>query len=330
VSAFERLYLGTEGAVPSLAGATSWLNTDPLTPEALRGRVVAFHFCTYTCINWLRTLPYVRAWAEKYAAQGLVVVGVHTPEFPFERDLDNIRPQLAGRGVEYPVAVDSDYGVWQAFDNHYWPALYLADLDGRIRYHHFGEGAYEESERAIQALLREAGADGVSEELVSAEPLGDELSAVWEDVRSPETYLGSEQGASFASPSGPEPDRRRSYDVPSRLALNQWALSGEWTLGRGLAQVDEAGGRLAFRFHARDVNLIMGSGEPGRSVGFRVTIDGQEPGASHGIDVDERGVGTVGVPRMYQVVRASGPVAERTFEIELAEAGVGAYCFTFG
>jgi hypothetical protein len=306
MSFFDRT--GTRAAIPSLDGATAWINTDPLTPESLRGRVVAFDFCTYTCINWLRTLPYVRAWNERYGAQGLTVVGIHTPEFPFEHDLDNIRPQLAGRGVTYPVAVDNDYAVWQAFDNHYWPALYLADQDGAIRFHHFGEGAYEESERAIQGLL------GVEGEVVSVEPAGDEVSAVWEDVRSPETYLGYERADAFASPGGAARERRR-YELPE-LELNQWALGGEWTIQPGHVQLDEPGGRLAFRFHARDVNLIMGAPEP---VDFRVSLDGEEHSS-----------GTVHEPRMYQLVRTAGPVTERTFEIEFAEAPIAAYCFTFG
>jgi hypothetical protein len=295
--------------VPSLDGATAWLNSEPLTPEALRGRVVAFDFCTYTCINWLRTLPYVRAWNERYGPLGLTVVGIHTPEFPFEHDLDNIRPQLAGRGIEYPVAVDNDYAVWQAFDNHYWPALYIADQAGAIRFHHFGEGAYEESERAIQQLL------GVDGELASVAPAGDEVSANWDDVRSPETYLGYERADAFASPGGAALERRR-YELPPRLDLNRWALAGEWTMQLGRVQLNEPGGTLAFRFHARDVNLIMGSPEP---VEFRVLLDGGEYGS-----------GTAREPRMHQLVRVQDPVAERTFEIEFAKPGVAAYCLTFG
>lgn len=304
--------LPREGAVPSLAGATSWLNSEPLTPETLRKRIVAFDFCTYTCINWLRTLPYIRAWAEKYREHGFLFVGIHTPEFPFERDLENIRAEIAGRGIEYPVAVDSDYGVWRAFDNHYWPALYLADTDGEIRFHHFGEGRYDDIERAIQQLL------AVDDGLVSVEAQGDEVSAVWEDVRSPESYLGFESAGAFASPD-PELDRSRAYELPSRLALNQWGLSGAWTLRPGRVELDETGGRLAFRFHARDVNLIMGTIEPGRGVGYRVTVDGAESGD-----------GTVRSPRMHQLVRAADHVVERTFEIEFDDAGVAAYCFTFG
>jgi hypothetical protein len=313
----------SQGAVPSLTGATSWLNSEPLTPEGLRGRVVAFDFCTYTCINWLRTVPYLRAWQEKYSAHGFTVVGVHTPEFPFERELRYIAPELERRGITYPVAVDSDYGVWQAFDNHYWPALYLADGTGQIRFSHFGEGRYDEIERAIQELL------GVDEGLVSVEPRGDEVSAVWEDVRSPESYLGYERADGFASPGGASLDSR-SYDVPERLALNQWALGGKWTMQRGHVRLDEPGGRLAFRFHARDVNLIVGSGEPGRSVDFRVSVDAQEPGTAHGVEVDELGVGSVREPRMYQLVRTADRVTERTFEIEFAQEGVEAFCFTFG
>jgi hypothetical protein len=326
MSVSERLLSTSEGAVPSLDGATSWVNSEPLTPADLRGKVVAFDFCTYTCINWLRTMPYVRAWYEKYRDRGFVVVGVHTPEFPFERDLDNIRPQLAARGVEYPVAVDSDYGVWQAFDNHYWPALYIADGSGEIRYHHFGEGRYDDSEQAIQMLLHDAGAD-VDDGLVSAEPRGDEVGANWEDLRSPETYLGVERAESFASPGGAALDRARAYELPPRLQLNQWALAGTWTMRPGAVELGEAGGRIAFRFHARDVNLIMGSDAPAP---FRVTVDGEDPGASHGVDAGEDGRGTVREPRMYQLVRVAGPVAERTFEIAFPEPGPAGYCFTFG
>lgn len=314
----------SQGSVPSLAGATSWLNSEPLTSEGLRGQVVAFDFCTYTCINWLRTVPYIRAWQEKYGGRGFTVVGIHTPEFPFERELEYIRPELARRGIEYPVAVDSDYGVWRAFDNHYWPALYLADGDGEIRFSHFGEGRYDDIERAIQELL------GVGDDLVSVEPQGDEVSAVWEDVRSPESYLGYEQAESLASPGGTALDRGRAYELPEQLRLNQWALAGQWTMRPGRVDLDEAGGRIAFRFHARDVNLIVGSLEPGKRVGFRVTIDGREPGPSHGVDCDEQGAGTVGEPRMYQLVRVAKGVKERTFEIEFAEGGIAAYCFTFG
>jgi thiol-disulfide isomerase/thioredoxin len=320
MSFFDRIRMGTEGKIPSLDGATAWINSEPLTPEALDGRVVAFDFCTYTCINWLRTLPYVRAWSEKYGEHGFTVVGIHTPEFPFEHDLDNIRPQLAGRGVDYPVAVDNDYAVWRAFSNNYWPALYIADRDGDIRYHHFGEGAYEESEREIQSML------GFEDDLVDVEPLGDEVSANWDDVRSPETYLGYERAEGFASPGGASLEAR-TYELPERSGLNQWALAGEWTMQLGNVRLDKAGGRLAFRFHARDVNLIMGAPQP---VGFLVTVDGQQLGASHGVDTDEHGNGTVHEPRMYQLVRTADRVTERTFEIEFAEQGVGAYCFTFG
>jgi hypothetical protein len=320
MSFFDRIRAGTEGAIPQLDGATAWINSEPLTPRALDGRVVAFDFCTYTCINWLRTLPYIRAWSEKYGPEGFTVVGIHTPEFPFEHDLDNIRPQLAARGIDYPVAVDNDYAVWQAFDNHYWPALYIADRDGEIRYHHFGEGAYEESEREIQGML------GFDSELVDVEAVGDEVSANWDDVRSPETYLGYERAEAFASPEGAALERRR-YELPPQLALNQWALAGEWTMQLGHARLDEPGGRLAFRFHARDVNLVMGAERP---TAFRVSIDGQPPGESHGVDADEQGNGMVREPRMYQLVRAADRVTERTFEIEFEGTGAAGYCFTFG
>jgi thiol-disulfide isomerase/thioredoxin len=303
--------LPVEGRFPGFEGAAGWLNSEPLTPEGLRGKVVLVDFWTYTCINWLRTLGYVRAWAEKYADRGLVVVGVHTPEFPFERDVDNVREAAREMRVEYPIALDPDYAVWQAFANHYWPAVYIADAEGRIRHHQFGEGMYDECERVVQMLL------GVEDGLVAPVLEGFEVQADWASLESPETYLGSDQGRS----SGEEPDR---------LRLNQWTLVGDWTIGRRAAVLNEAGGRIAFRFHARDVNLVMGPPARGQSVPFRVLVDGEPPGGAHGLDVDDRGRGTLAQQRLHQLIREPGFIADRTFEIAFEAPGAEAYCFTFG
>jgi thiol-disulfide isomerase/thioredoxin len=321
--------LPVEGHLPGLDGATGWLNSPPLTPEELRGKVVLVDFWTYTCINWLRTLGYVRAWFEKYGDRGLVVIGVHTPEFPFERDVDNVREAVADMNVEYPVALDPDYEVWEAFANRYWPAVYIADVEGRIRHHHFGEGGYEECERVVQRLLRDGG-ETVGEDLVSVVPDGLEVQADWSNLKSPETYLGYLQAENFASPGEAERDERRGYAVPDRLRLNEWALDGEWTVGRRAAVLNEAGGRLAFRFHARDVNLILGPPTRGASVPFRVLVDGDPPGDAQGLDVDQEGNGSVTQQRLYQLVREPGRIEDRTFEITFPEPGVEAYCFTFG
>ena len=316
----------SEGNVPELDGATEWLNSEPLTRDDLRGHVVAFDFWTFTCINWMRTAPYRRAWYERYRDQGFILIGVHTPEFPFEQDVDLIRTHVEERGIEYPVAVDSDYGIWKAFANHYWPALYVADAEGAIRFHRFGEEEYAESERAIQELL------GVPREkgLVSVEAEGDEAPANWDTLQSPETYLGAERGERFASPGGGAWDEARTYSIPDPLRLNSWALSGDWTLGRGASQLDGAGGGLAYRFRARDVNLVMGPAQGRPPVRFRVRIDGSPPGAARGADVDERGEGTAHDRRLYQLVRQPGEVGEHTFEITFLEPGVEAYVFTFG
>jgi thiol-disulfide isomerase/thioredoxin len=321
--------LPVEGHVPGFDGATGWLNSPPLTAADLGGKVVLVDFWTYTCINWLRTLGYVRAWAEKYADQGLVVVGVHTPEFPFERDVDNVRQAAQEMQVEYPIALDSDYAVWQAFSNHYWPAVYIADTDGRIRYHHFGEGAYEECERVVQQLLREAGRE-VGDDLVSVADDGFEAQADWSNLESPETYLGYDQGQNFASPGGAKLDQPRTYVAPDPLRLNGWALSGDWTVERGASVLNGADGRIVFRFHARDVNLVIGPPARGTSVPFRVLVDGQPPRDAHGLDVDDQGSGTVTQQRLYQLIRERGSITDRTFEITFLAPGVEAYCFTFG
>ena len=321
--------LPVEGHLPGFDGATGWLNSPPLTAADLGGKVVLVDFWTYTCINWLRTLGYVRAWAEKYADQGLVVVGVHTPEFPFERDVDNVRQAAQEMRVEYPIALDSDYAVWQAFSNHYWPAVYIADADGRIRHHHFGEGGYEECERVVQQLLREAGRD-VGDDLVSVADDGFEAQADWSNLESPETYLGYDQGQNFASPGGAKLDQPRTYVAPDPLRLNRWALSGDWTVERGASVLNGADGRLVFRFHARDVNLVMGPPARGTSVPFRVLVDGEPPGDAHGLDVDDQGSGMVTQQRLYQLIRERGSITDRTFEIAFLAPGVEAYCFTFG
>jgi thiol-disulfide isomerase/thioredoxin len=321
--------LPVEGHLPGFEGATGWLNSPPLTNEELRGKVALVDFWTYTCINWLRTLGYVRAWAERYKDQGLVVVGVHTPEFPFERDVENIRWAAEDMGVEYAVVIDSDYAVWRAFANHYWPAVYIADAEGQIRHHQFGEGGYEDCERVVQMLLREAGRDDVGDDLVSIAPTGFEAQADWENLESPETYLGYEQGQSFASP-GFAADEARTYALPERLNLNDWALAGDWTIESRASVPNAAGARLAFRFHARDAHLVMGPREPGASVPFRVLLDGEPPGDAHGFDVDEDGNGTLSQQRLHQLIRQPGSIGDRTLEIEFPEAGAEAYCFTFG
>ena len=301
----------------SLSQATEWINSPPLTAESLQGRVVLVQFWTYSCINWIRTLPYVRAWDQKYRDRGLVVIGVHAPEFEFERQRANARWGTENFGVDYPVAVDNDFAIWRAFGNQYWPALYLIDGRGRVRYRHFGEGEYEQSERVIQELLAEAGARGVDRSLVSVTPRGVEVAADWDNIKSPETYLGSERSENQVSPD-------------TRLRLNQWALAGDWRVQKQAAVLEEANGRIVYRFHARDLNLVMGPGAQGKPVRFRVLIDGQPPGRAHGVDVDEQGNGTIAEPRMYQLIRHPGRVGDRQFEIQFLDPGVEAFVFTFG
>jgi thiol-disulfide isomerase/thioredoxin len=281
--------LPIEGEMPSLGGATAWLNSPPLSAADLRGKVVLIDFWTYTCIDWLRTLPYVRAWAEKYREHGVVVIGVHSPEFPFEHDLENVRRAAQDMRVEYPIAIDNDYTIWSAFNNHFWPALYLVDAQGRFRHHQFGEGAYEQSEMIIQQLLAEAGIGGIGYELVSVDAHGAEAAADWGSLRSPENYVGYERTENFASPGGAVLDQPRVYAVPARFSLNHWALAGEWTVEREATVLNTANGRIAYRFHARELHLVMGPAARGPSVRFRVRIDGQAPGAAHGIDVDDQG-----------------------------------------
>jgi thiol-disulfide isomerase/thioredoxin len=301
--------------INSLDGAGQWLNSERLTGEGLRGKVVLVQFWTYTCINWIRTLPYVRAWAERYKDHGLVVVGAHAPEFPFERDLENVREAARDMRVEYPVAIDNDFAIWSAFSNRYWPALYFVDAEGRTRHHHFGEGEYESSERVLQELLTEAGAQDVGSELTTVVGQGVEAAPDWGAIRSPETYLGIGAPRDLAA---------------EGLRLNDWALSGDWSVAHQAAMLTGAEGRIAYRFHARDLHLVMGPAERGTSVPFRVLLDGQAPDGAHGVDVDEDGSGTVTQQRLHQLVRQRGPVRERTFEISFGAPGVEVYAFTFG
>jgi thiol-disulfide isomerase/thioredoxin len=322
--------LPVEGHLPGFEGATGWLNSEPLTPAGLRGRVVLVDFWTYTCINWLRTLPYVRAWATKYHDLGLTVIGVHTPEFGFEHERDNVIAAARDENVDYPIALDNDYAVWRAFANNYWPAIYIADAEGRLRYHHFGEGEYAMTEMVIQQLLTDAGAEGIDGALVQVKPDGFEVDADWQNVRSPETYLGYGRTTGFASPDDLRSDEAHTYPEPSGLRLNRWAPIGNWTIARHAAVLNDPNGRIAFRFHARDVHLVMGPATRGTSVPMRVTVDGQTPGASHGLDVDESGDGTVADQRLYQLIRQNGPISERVVEIEFLEPGIEVYCFTFG
>jgi hypothetical protein len=308
--------LGQSRELAAIGGAAEWLNSPRLTAAGLLGKVVLVNFCTYTCINWLRQLPYVRAWAQKYR-QEFVLIGVHTPEFAFEKDLDNVRPALQKLRVDYPIVIDNDYAIWRAFRNNYWPALYFIDPRGRVREHYFGEGEYERSERAVQQLLTEAGVAGVHEGVVSVDGSGIEAAADWENLRSPENYLGSDRTQNFST-------------RPARLSLNQWALAGEWARGSLAIASTAPQARIVNRFHARDLHLVMGPSRRDQVVRFRVTIDGQQPGPAHGLDVDERGNGTVVEPRMYQLIRQPSPIVDRTFAIEFLDAGVEAFAFTFG
>ena len=322
--------LPIEGRLASFDGATGWLNTEPLTPEELRGRIVLVDFWTFTCVNWLRTLPYIRAWATKYRDAGLTVVGVHTPEFGFERNIENVIAQSRELGVEYPIAVDSDYGIWRAFANHFWPAAYLADGDGRIRYHHFGEGEYAMTEMVIQQLLLDAGGQGVDQDLVMVEPRGLEVAADWRTLGSPETYLGYRQSSGFAQDGIARFDEAHTYAAPGQLPLNHWGLSGDWTVAGHAAVSNKPGARIAFRFHARDVNLVMGPAPTAGPIPFRVFLDAQPARDAHGTDVDGEGRGDLSEQRTYQLIRQVGRIMDRTFEIEFLAPRAEAYCFTFG
>ena len=309
--------------MPLLNGATEWVGSEPLGPDDLRGHVVLVDFWTLTCINWLRTEPYIRGWSQAYRDDGLIVIGVHTPEFGFEQEIDLVRSATRERGIDYPVAVDNGYEIWSAFDNHYWPALYFVDREGVIVDQHFGEGRYEESERLIQRLL------GVDREPVSVERTGVEAEADWDHLSTPETYLGYSRGERFALAHGAAYDEARAYALPDHLLFNSWALAGEWTIGRENVALGEAGGSIAFRFHARDAHLVLSPGGRG-PIRFRVRLDGEAPGDSHGVDVDGDGNGLLDEGRMYQLIRQSGRVAERTLEITFLDAGAEGYSFTFG
>jgi thiol-disulfide isomerase/thioredoxin len=322
--------LPVEGQLASFEGASGWLNTPPLTPASLRGHPVLVEFWTFTCINWIRTLPYVRSWSERYRKDGLIVVGVHTPEFRVEHDLENIRRAVEAMRIDYPVAIDNDYAVWAAFGNQYWPALYFADAEGQIRYHHFGEGEYDRSEIVIQLLLADAGAGPISRDLAPIGADGIEAPADWEDLGSPETYLGYGRAETFASPGGAMRNQRHEYALPDQLPLNHWGLEGEWTIGREAAVSDGAGGHIAHRFHARDLHLVLAPTSGGSPVRFRVELDGRPPDGARGIDVDEAGQGAVTEPRLYQLIRQQAPIDEHTFEITFLDPGARAYVFTFG
>ena len=296
----------------------------------MRGKVVLIDFWTYTCINWLRTLPYIRAWHEKYRDQGLVVIGIHAPEFSFEKNLSNVRWAVKDMKVAHPVAVDNEHVIWRAFRNNYWPALYFIDTEGRVRHHYFGEGAYEQSEMIIQALLAEAGKSGFERQPVTVDGSGLEAAADWHSLRSPESYVGYERAHSFASPGGATLDKARMYELPARLRLNEWALSGDWTVKKESALLNKENGAIVFHFDARDLHLVMGPAAPGTSIPFRVLIDGQPPGSAHGADVDDQGYGTVTEQRLYQLIRQPMPITDRQFQVQFFEPGVEAFAFTFG
>jgi thiol-disulfide isomerase/thioredoxin len=321
--------LPVEGEMRELAGAVAWLNSPPLTKAALKGKVVVVDFWTYSCINCLRSVPYVRAWAEKYAAQGLVVIGVHSPEFAFEKDLGNVKRAVADLKIGYPVAVDSDYAIWREWGNQYWPAHFFVDAQGRIRRHHFGEGDYAESERVIQRLLAEAGHADVGSGLVAVDAQGASAASGTEGVMSPETYLGFERAERFVSPGGIARDTRRTY-AAADLAFNDWALTGDWTVGREHASLAAADGTIVYRFRARDLHLVLGPAKGGTPVRFRVTLDGRPPAGDHGMDVDDKGEGVVREQRLYQLIRQGGAIRERSFEIRFLDPGVEAFAFTFG
>ena len=318
-----------EGRMPDLGGAITWLNSVPLTDKSLRGKVVLVNFWTYSCINSLRELPYMKAWAAKYKDAGLVVIGVHTPEFSFEKEVPNVKQALLDLQLTYSVAVDSDYAIWQAFHNDYWPANYFIDGKGRIRYHHFGEGDYRDSERVIQQLLTENGATGIDSGAVKISADGIEAPP-GEDVRSPETYVGYRQAERFASPEGLGQGFRRTYRLPARPALNQWGLAGSWNVGAESGVLQAVPGKIVFRFHSRDLHMVLGPTQSGKPVRFRVTLDGAAPGNDSGVDTGPDGAGEVREPRLYQLIRQKGQIGDRAFEIEFLDPGVQAFSFTFG
>lgn len=322
--------LSVEGRMPSLEGATEWLNSTPQTAASLRGKVVLVDFWTFSCINSIRQLPYLRAWAKKYKDQGLVVIAVQAPEFEFEKDLDNVHQAVKDMHIDFPMAVDNNHAIWNDFNNEYWPALYFVDANGRIRHHLFGEGDYANSERIIQQLLTEAGATGVSHEVAAVRGQGAEADADWGDLHSQENYVGYARTENFDSPEGIKSNRLHTYTVPKALALNHWALAGDWTIGKQATMSEKAGGRIVYRFHARDLHLVMGPVMKGTPVRFRVLIDGKPPGDAHGGDVDAQGNGTAIQQRMYQLIRQTKPIVDRQFEIEFLDPGVETFSFTFG
>lgn len=315
--------------MPSLDGATGWINTVPLTSTRFHGKVVVVDFWTLTCINWLRTMPWLRAWKEKYADQGLVIIGVHSPEFEFEKDLESVRRAVRDLQVGFPVAVDSDHEIWRAFANQYWPALYIVDAQGRVRHHLFGEGDYARAEEILQQLLLEAGGGGNWEAIREPRGSGVEVAADWNNLRSPETYLGYERTENFASPGGIIPGASRAYAYPGKLRPNHWALSGSWKFARQSIVSSAPNGRIAFRFDARDLHLVMGTRDAA-GIRFRITLDGKPPGDAHGLDVDAQGFGILSERRLYQLIRQSGAIVDRAFEIEFLGAEAEAYAFTFG
>jgi len=331
--AYDATPLPVEGVLPSLDGAVQWLNSPPLTAQELRGKVVLIDFWTYSCINCLRTLPYTKAWAQKYKDQGLVVIGVHAPEFAFERNIDNVKKATHDLGVDYPVAIDNNYAIWHALNNEYWPAQYFVDAKGQVRYHHFGEGDDAQSEKVIQQLLAEAGhpdAEKIATGLANAGANGVQAAADPDDERSPETYIGYERAENFASPGGEAESQPHTYTAPAQPALNDWGLAGTWNVGGEYATLGAASGRIIYRFHARDLHLVLGPGSDGKPVRFRVSIDGAAPGDAHGSDVAADGSGVVTSQRLYQLVRQTGDVKDHTFSIEFLDPGVQAYAFTFG
>ncbi len=329
-AAFTNVALDNEGMMPSLNGAVTWINSPPLTTEQLRGKVVIVDFWTYSCINCLRSIPYVEAWAEKYKNDGLVVIGVHTPEFAFEKDPSNVAKAVKDLKITYPVALDSNYAIWKAFKNEYWPAHYFIDANGTIRFHHFGEGNYDESEKVIQELLKEKNASFKAAGFVDVKGSGAEAAADLRDVSSPETYVGYERQQNYASPQEISDDMPAHYTLPGRLSVNQWGLEGTWTVSDEHASLDSAPGTIAFRFHARDLHLVLGPGKNGKPIRFRVLFDGGAPLDDRGVDVDANGEGVVKSYRLYQLIRQKGKVEDRTFEIQFLDPGVQAFAFTFG
>lgn len=324
------LELSIEDNFSSLSNATGWLNSKPLKTSDLKGKIVLINFCTYSCINWIRTLPYVRSWAAKYKDHGLVVIGVHTPEFPFEKKLDNVSRAIKDMNLSYPIATDNDYTIWRAFNNEYWPALYFIDAKGKIRHHQFGEGGYEESEKIIQQLLTESGVKNIDKELVTANASGIEVAADWNSLQSNENYLGYERTQNFSSPGKIKLDNMYVFVAPEKLKVNEWALAGEWTMKKQSIVLNKTKGRILYRFHSRDIHIVMGPVIPGTSVRFRVLIDGQPPATAQGTDVDEHGYGIVTEQKLYQLIRQSDNITDRQFEIEFFDAGVEAFAFTFG